>query len=212
MRSKLLKVLALLVMVSLTATSVGAQPLAVGGSDSTVAPAAVDVPPLPQNPKQLELEPAEATLVKTGERFAADELAVYIVQFVDPSLAMYKGDIAGLAATNPAARGESKLDANSPASVAYMAYLGQQQALGIAQINLVLGRSLDVSYQYKATLNGFAAEMTAAEAATVAELPSVSYIEREIEYELHTDAGPGWMGAPGIWDWLCHWRVAWNNG
>jgi subtilisin family serine protease len=128
------------------------------------------------------------------------EPVVYIVQLQDAPLPSYRGDIKGLAATNPAVRGESKLDADAPASLAYMDYLAQEQAQAIAEVNAAIGRSLNVLYTYKAALNGFAAEMTAAEAAAVAKLPSVKYIEREHEYTLDTDAGPAWMGAPGLWD------------
>lgn len=81
-----------------------------------------------------------------------------------------------------------------------MDYLAQEQAKAIAEVNAAIGRSMEVLYTYKAALNGFAAEMTAAEAAIVAKLPSVKYIEREHEYTLDTDAGPAWMGAPGLWD------------
>ena len=49
---------------------------------------------------------------------------VYIVQLVDAPLALYTGGVPGLAATNPAAAGNKKLDANTPASLAYRAYLG----------------------------------------------------------------------------------------
>ena len=44
---------------------------------------------------------------------------VYIVQLVDAPLALYSGGIPGLAATNPTAVGDKKLDANSTTSLAY---------------------------------------------------------------------------------------------
>ena len=51
-----------------------------------------------------------------------------------------------------------------------------------------------------ASFNGYAAEMTPAEAATVAGLPGVVRVEREQMFQPDTDAGPAWIGAPGIWD------------
>lgn len=126
--------------------------------------------------------------------------AIYIVVLKDTPLASYRGGIPGLAATNPAARGETKLDAQSADSLAYMDYLAGRRADVIAQANTSLGRSLDIRYEYKASLNGFAAEMTPEEAAVVAQLPNVLLVEREQIYELHTDAGPAWIGAPGVWD------------
>jgi hypothetical protein len=52
----------------------------------------------------------------TGTAAAGD---TYIVQLADPPLASYTGGLAGLAATNPAALGQVKLDPKSPASRAY---------------------------------------------------------------------------------------------
>jgi subtilisin family serine protease len=130
----------------------------------------------------------------------ASELAIYIVQLYDPPLAAYRGGIAGLRPTNAAARGEKKLDSKSRDSLAYLDYLVGKRAEVITEVNKALDRSIDVIYEYRAALNGFAAEMTPAEANVVAHLPSVKSVEREVEFELHTDAGPAWMGAPGIWD------------
>lgn len=129
-----------------------------------------------------------------------NEVGTYIVQLQDPPLALYAGGIEGLAPTHAATLGESELDAKSPASQAYMKYLLAEQDKAIAGISAELQRDVKVLYQYKASLNGFAVELSGAEALIVAARPDVRFIEPEGEYELHTDAGPAWMGAPGIWD------------
>ncbi|MCA9875840.1 MAG: protease inhibitor I9 family protein, partial [Anaerolineales bacterium] len=126
--------------------------------------------------------------------------AIYLVILNDVPLASYRGGIEGLAATNPSASGKAKLDASSPASQAYLAYLDGRRATSIAEANAAIGRSLDIAYEYKATVNGYAATMTPEEAATIAKLGNVKFVEREREFELQTDAGPAWIGAPGIWD------------
>ncbi len=126
--------------------------------------------------------------------------ATYIVQLSDAPLATYQGTVAGFAATSPNATGESKLDANSATSQAYMDYLADKQSQAITAVESVLTRPVEVEYQYKVTLNGFAAEFSPSEAAKVAQMPGVIRVERERMYELHTDAGPAWIGAPGIWD------------
>ncbi|MCB8987670.1 MAG: S8 family serine peptidase [Ardenticatenaceae bacterium] len=126
--------------------------------------------------------------------------AIYLVILNDVPLASYRGGIEGLAATNPSASGKAKLDASSPASQAYLAYLDGRRAASIAEANAAIGRSLDIAYEYKATVNGYAATMTPEEAATIAKLGNVKFVEREREFELQTDAGPAWIGAPGIWD------------
>ncbi|MDX1416529.1 MAG: S8 family serine peptidase, partial [Candidatus Promineifilaceae bacterium] len=125
---------------------------------------------------------------------------IYIVVLDEVPLASYRGGIKDLEATNPAAKGERKLDANSAASNAYLNYLDGQRAAAIGAANQALGRQLDVAYEYGAALVGYAAEMTPAEATVVAGLPNVRFVQRDQEFELHTDVGPTWIGAPGIWD------------
>ncbi|TFG67055.1 MAG: hypothetical protein E4H27_09485, partial [Anaerolineales bacterium] len=125
---------------------------------------------------------------------------VYLVQLVDAPLALYTGSVPGLAATNPEAAGVTKLDANSSSSLAYRRYLAAKRDSALRLANKALGRTLDVQYTYEAALNGFAAEMTAQEAAQLAKLPEVWRVDRERMQYIQTDAGPWWIGADGIWD------------
>ncbi len=130
---------------------------------------------------------------------SAQETATYIVVLQGEPLATYRGDISGLAATSPKATGQAKLSARAPESRAYLQYIEAQQASFIASASREIGRPLEVTYQYKATLNGFAARMTGTEAAQIAKLEGVRFVEKERIYELQTDAGPAWIGAPEIW-------------
>jgi hypothetical protein len=130
----------------------------------------------------------------------ADGPANYIIVLADPPLASYRGGLAGLAATNPGVRGERKLDAQSPASQAYIEFLQQRQTAVLETAAKALGRAVDVKFHYVASLNGFALELTPEEAAIVANLRGVRYVERERIFYPTTDVGPGWIGAPGIWD------------
>ncbi|PID85203.1 MAG: hypothetical protein CSB13_09245 [Chloroflexi bacterium] len=129
-----------------------------------------------------------------------DEIQTFIVQLQDPPLALYAGGIKGLAPTHAGTLGEAKLDANSAASQAYMNYLADQQKNVIDAMDALLGRTTKIEYQYKASLNGYAVELTSAEALLVGNMPEVRFIEPEGEFELHTDAGPTWLGAPSIWN------------
>ncbi len=135
-----------------------------------------------------------------GELRGDVEPALYIIQLADAPLASYRGGVAGLEATNPSARGERRLDANSPASVAYLNYLEGEQAQAIASVEAALGRSVEVPFQYRAAYNGFAARLTPEEAAIVAGLPGIVQVQREFVRYPTTDVGPTWIGAPGIWD------------
>ncbi len=124
----------------------------------------------------------------------------YIVRFAEAPLARYAGGEPGLAATNPQARGEAKLDARSPESQAYLAHLDRVQGDHLAVMEDTLGRSLDVVFRYRAVYNGVAVRMNEAEATRVAALPGVLSVLPDVHYPQHTDRGPIFIGAPGIWN------------
>ncbi len=124
----------------------------------------------------------------------------YVVRFAEPSLARYAGDLPGLEATNPRARGEVKLDPASPQSRAYLAHLDRRQGEHLAAIEGALGRSVVAVFRFRAVYNGAALRMSAAEADRVAALPGVVSVLPDVHYPLHTDRGPIWIGAPGIWN------------
>jgi subtilisin family serine protease len=144
--------------------------------------------------------------LRPGPGWVANEVAadgdpaIYIVVFQEPALAIFQGGVAGLAPTNPEARGEARLQADSPDSLAYLAYLDQQQAMMLAQIEAAAGRTVEIVFRYRAALNGVAARLTPGEAAAVASLPGVAHVERQTILHPLTDNGPDWMGAPGIWN------------
>ncbi|MBN1954268.1 MAG: S8 family serine peptidase [Anaerolineae bacterium] len=168
----------------------------------------MNVPVAATNDTQL----AEATFPKQGGLEAAGrdgtiqhppspgEPAVYIIQLQGAPVASYRGGVAGLEATNPAARGERKLDVNDPVVATYRQYLTDQQNLFISAMEQAVGHPVEILYRYKLALNGMAVRLTAAEAAQIAGLDGVlQVLPEQIRYPL-TDAGPTWIGAPGIWD------------
>ncbi len=132
----------------------------------------------------------------------ADQTATepYIVRLADPPLASYRGDITGLAPTNPSSIGENTLDVETPAGQAYLRYLDTAQDTLVAQATVALGRAPEVEHHYKYAYNGLAMHVTAAEAETVRRLPGVVDVQAPIERHVLTDAGPGWIGAPSLWD------------
>lgn len=126
--------------------------------------------------------------------------ARYIVQFDDAPLASYRGGVAGLAATNPQARGERRLDPASAASTAYLAHLAQRHDAFKLQLTQTLGHAVATPFTYRHAFNGMALVLTDAEAARVAALPGVKRVQKEFVRQPATDAGPAWIGAPSIWD------------
>lgn len=149
----------------------------------------------PSRDRSVDATFEEATAVQIGSGIVVEPKgvtgsAVYIVQLADAPLATYRGNIGGLQATSPRVTGANKLDPNSAASQAYMAYLGEKRAEAIEAAGAAIERPLTIAFEYKATLNGYAAEMTSAEAHAIAKLPGVVRVEREKIFELQTDARP----------------------
>jgi uncharacterized repeat protein (TIGR01451 family) len=124
--------------------------------------------------------------------------ATYIVQLAAAPLASYRGGVNGLAATSPSATGV-RLSTPGGASVAYRDFLRGEQAEMLARIEARLGRLLAVIFTYDTAFHGFAIVLTPKEAAIVAGMGGVSMVQRDGLAQLHTDHGPGWIHAPGIW-------------
>ncbi|GAB4564344.1 MAG: S8 family serine peptidase [Haliangiales bacterium] len=127
----------------------------------------------------------------------------YIVHLADEPLATYRGGVAGLAATNPAAAGiVGKLDAKSPASLAYKSFLDGEQSQMLLDMRALLQRPVSANRRYVNAINAVTVRMSQDEAQKVAMLPGVSYIERDQAVLPETDRGPGFIGAASIWDGL----------
>lgn len=126
--------------------------------------------------------------------------AEYAVIMKDAPLALYRGGVAGLSPTNPAALGAARLDPSSAASRAYLSYLSGQRSALLSAMSLALGRSVAATFTYSHAIAGFSTTLTGAEAARVASLPNVAFVHRQEHLELLTDNGPKWMDADAVWD------------
>ncbi len=124
----------------------------------------------------------------------------YLIRYSDPGLMYYGGDVPGIRATAPAATGSRKLDANSPAANAYRNHVKGVLDQRVVDLSAVFGRQVQVDFYYDVTHVGMAAWLTADEAQKLSAQPGVESVEVEQIYELQTDFGPGWIGAPGLWD------------
>lgn len=142
----------------------------------------------------------------------------YIVRLKDMPLATYDGSIAGFSATNPKiskksllnklstsnlnsqqVRKQLRIDFSSEAAVEYTNFLENKHQSFLATANSKLGNQLNVVYSYKNAFNGMAVLMTQAQAAELATLDSVAYIERERLEHMDTDTGPIHVGATQVW-------------
>ena len=135
-----------------------------------------------------QAEPGEGKANGNGKAKFANN--AYIVQMADQPVAAYTGAIKGYAATKPA-KGK-KIDPNSPMVVGYLGYLGSRQD---AALNSV-GASKKL-YNYGYVFNGFAAELTEAQAQKLAQTPGVLAVTKDEARALDTASTPAFLGLNG---------------
>ncbi len=188
MKSKLFRVFSIVVLLSMLAFPVSAQPAAAPSVASQAA----------SGPETFE--PAAAKAVVFGEVKGAKGLGGYIVLLKEPPLVNYSGGTLGMAPTSPQVTGAAKLDINSPDSQAYVEYLDGQQTNFLANIESMFGRPVTTVFRYQYALNGFSAQLTPEEAVQIAGLPEVLMVQRDTPEKIDTDYGPSWIGAGEIWN------------
>ena len=143
---------------------------------------------------------------------------IYVVRLKDQPTSLYKGGIAGLAATHvdslKSEIGVSSLykagKATSDRVTAYNNYLKDKQRSAISAMENLVG-SKQLRKQYTTAVNAFTVTMTQAEAKRIAQLSEVAYIHRAKTYELQTDAGPQKIGADKIWAGTTESNVAYKG-
>ena len=81
---------------------------------------------------------------------ADSDRAIHIVSFVEPPLARYEGEVAGLPATSLEVTGERRLDAGSAHCQSYLAHLANTQERHLHHIARAIGRTPEVVLRYRA--------------------------------------------------------------
>jgi hypothetical protein len=122
----------------------------------------------------------------------------YLVRMSEDPVVAYKGGIAGLKATKPT-KGD-KINPNSPEVVRYAAYLDSRHDAALTSVGGA--RKL---YDYRFAVNGFAAELTADQAARLAKMPGVVSVEADVADPIDTLSTPRFLGltaAGGLWSQL----------
>jgi len=113
----------------------------------------------------------------------------YIVRLTEMPVVAYDGSIKGYPATKP--RPGQKIDPDSPLVVSYKSYLESRQDAVLASVGG--GKKL---YSYGYAFNGFAAELTAAQAGKLAATRGVVTVEKDAARQLDTSSTPtssGWL-------------------
>jgi len=114
---------------------------------------------------------------------------VWIVRMAEAPAVAYTGDIAGYKATRPGKY--QKIDPTAPDVVRYASYLDARHD---AALNAVGGRKL---YDYRYTFSGFAAELTAEQAAKLLTLPGVLSVDQDEQRDVDTSSTPAFLGLSG---------------
>jgi subtilisin family serine protease len=117
---------------------------------------------------------------------------------VDDPVVAYEGTIKGLKATAP--KTGQKIDPNSTNVVTYVSYLNGKHNGALDKVG-----GAKKLYDYVYTFNGFAAELTEAQAAKLAALEGVLSVNADVLLKLDTSSTPTMLGldAPGgLWDQL----------
>jgi hypothetical protein len=128
---------------------------------------------------------------------APSENGVYIVQMVDQPVVAYEGGVKGLKATAP--KQGQKIDPYAGDVVAYAGYLKGKHDAAVAAVG---GSKL---YSYVYSYNGFAANLTQAQATKMTAQTGVAAVSPDELHTVDTSSTPSFLGldaAGGLWDQL----------
>ena len=135
---------------------------------------------------------------QAGGRKNAAANNLYIVQMAQPPVVAYEGGTDGMRATKP--RRGQKINPNSPEVLTYVAYLNARHD----EANARAGGGRKV-YDYNYAFNGFAVELTEAQAEAMKTVPGVLAVNKDEARPLDTSSTPAFLGldAPGgLWSQL----------
>ena len=153
-------------------------------------------------------------MLSAGANAASDSIPVpgsWIVELESPPTLEYRGGASALeradgrdksrplAATAPEATGKRRFDAQSPEVRRYVGHLDARRQDFLGTAAAVVGRSIEPKAVYRHVMNGFAAELSADEAARLADMPGVASVRQERAYRKHLDEGPDLIGADAMW-------------
>ncbi len=111
-----------------------------------------------------------------------------VIMFDDPAVA-FEGGITGLQATRPA-RG-AKIDADSAAVKNYVGHLKTRHNQALEAVG---ARTENKIHDYTYAINGFAAQLTAGQAAALEKQPGVMRVVPDELKQPTTDSSPGFLG------------------
>lgn len=149
-----------------------------------------------------------AALVLAGAVGAAEPRKVYLVALNEPPAATFEhvdqlGNAkrsAQLVPTATSVTGARKLDAKAVSVRRYVEFLHQRQDAILDAAAARFNRVLAPKHRYDLVANGFAIELSEAEAEAMKQIDGVSGVRPDFKRFLATDAGPQWIGADTVWN------------
>ncbi|MBN1877607.1 MAG: S8 family serine peptidase [Anaerolineae bacterium] len=126
----------------------------------------------------------------------------WIVQLEAPALAQYTGGIAGMRATATSVTGASRLDVNTSAAQAYMAYLKTEQAQVAREVLKAAPDGTFIERDYQVVFNGFVVNLPEADetaAFWLRQLPGVKGVFRQKVYTPDMYASLPLINAETLW-------------
>lgn len=123
---------------------------------------------------------------------------VFVVRLNGKPMVAYEGGMVGLPATKPGPG--QKLNPKSSASMKYKRHLSDSHNAAMAAVGAAKTKKL---YSYSFAVDGFAAELSPAQATQLAALPNVVSVEPDVMYTTTTESSPdflGLRGAGGLWE------------
>ena len=133
-----------------------------------------------------------------GSKISAAAAGQYIVRLAEAPVIAYEGGVDGYKATAPSKKGE-KIDPNSPDVAKYASYLDSRHSDVVGKVG---GTKF---YDYKYSLNGFAAKLTADQAAALERTDGVLSVEKDAIAHVDTATTPSFLGLTqpgGLWEQL----------
>jgi subtilisin family serine protease len=145
------------------------------------------------------LEPLSVHALPGVKVLSADEpMASVIVKFESDSVAAYRGDIPGLAATNPQVTGATRLDFESEAARAYERHLINKEQEFEANFRQSIPNAR-ITHRFRKVVGGVAMTVPRQYVKDLSLLPGVQAVYEDVAVPLSTDRSPAFIGAPTLW-------------
>lgn len=126
----------------------------------------------------------------------------FLIEFVEPAVATYKGGIAGFEATSAKATGEQRLDVNSRKVESYSNYLAKRQDMVMAEVTKRVPEIKERA-SLSLTFNGVIVEYRGDDLKErLRGVPGIKAVHADSLVYSNMDASNALIGAPAVWEQL----------